>query len=89
MSSVPDRPLRAAHVASVELDGEVVCLADGVLHMLNHSAAVVWMYCDGVSTVDDICARIADATGHPRAAITSDVVTVVRDFVTRGLCEPG
>ena len=34
MSSLPDRPFRAAHVASVELDGEVVCLVDDVLHLL-------------------------------------------------------
>ena len=89
MSSVPERLFRAAHVASVELDGEVVCLADDVLHLLNRSAAVVWRYCDGINTVDDICARIAEETGHPRAAITTDVVTLVRDLLDRGLCEAG
>ena len=87
MLSVRDRPSRAPHVASVELDGEVVCYADDNLHLLNRSAALVWSYCDGDKSIDEICARVADETRHPRAAITNDVVTLVRELVDRGLCE--
>ena len=76
---------RSAH--TVEIDGEAVVLdeASDRLHLLNHTAALVWHCLDGTSRLDAICADLAHELGGPVDGVLAETVEVVRDLVLEGL----
>jgi len=67
-------------VAVVPIDGEAVVYdhgGGGLIHYLNHSAALVLALCDGTATIKQIAGAIADVYEMP----VDDVEPQVRDAV--------
>ena len=75
----------------VELDGEGVIYdeANGTLHHLNPSAAIVWSLCDGTGTADDIAAAVADAFDLEGSTVLGQVREVLAVFAESGLIVAG
>ena len=57
------------------------------LHVMNSTAAVVWLCCTGERTVDDIVDEVRGAFDEPaaRGQVEADVQKAVADFASRGL----
>jgi hypothetical protein len=71
----------------VELDDNVALYDDvgQLLIMLNSSAAVIWEFCDGATTLDDMVHELAAAHPDDAADIGEDVRQTVRKLVELGL----
>lgn len=71
----------------VALDQEVVVYraASETAHVLDAVAALLWQCLDGVSTLHDIFADIAEAFGQQLDGIESDLATVVAEWKRDGL----
>jgi hypothetical protein len=82
-------PVRAQHIASVEVDGEEVLYHEtvGTVHVLSPSATLIWRCLDGVSTLDAVSRDLAEVFGVEQAVIGEDVVTTVRELGRQGLLE--
>lgn len=80
-------PVRADDTHTVEADGEAVVLDEGAdrLHLLNPTAALLWACFDGVSSLDEIAADIAEELGASPDVVLSDAVAVTRDLGEKGL----
>jgi hypothetical protein len=83
-------PARADAVYTVELDGEAVLLDESEerLHLLNHTATMVWLCLDGHATVADVASDLSDELGAPYDTVLADTLTVVRTFASEGLLAP-
>lgn len=59
------------------------------LHVLNGSAAVVWLHCDGEFTVSEIVDEVHKAFENSveRDRLADDVSTALRQFAEKGLLE--
>ena len=96
---VPDGPLAddvvgpdfvaavRADVASVELDGEVVVYdaAGERSHLLSPTAGLIFGCLDGVSTLAEVAADLAEAFHAPEAAVLEGVVSTVLTLGRQGL----
>jgi hypothetical protein len=73
-------PAPRSTVATEVLDGEAVLhdAATGQVHLLNAAASIVWQLLDGETTIEDIAAAIADATGEDFGQVSSDTIDLVR-----------
>jgi hypothetical protein len=82
-------PRAAAHVASVELDGEAVLYDEDreTVHLLSPTATVLWNCFDGSGTIGEIAADVADAYGADVAAVREDIVRVARDLGRQNLLD--
>ena len=82
---------RSSSAYTVEIDGEAVVLdeASDRLHLLNHTAALVWHCLDGTSRLDAICADLAHELGGPVDRVLAETVEVVCDLVLEGLVVAG
>lgn len=80
-------PARREGAAGVELDDNVALYDDAgqLLIMLNSSAAVIWEYCDGTTTVDDMVRELTEAHPDDAAVIGEDVRQTVRKLLELGL----
>lgn len=58
-------------------------------HVLDNVAALLWQCLDGISTLAEIFADIADAFGQELSAIESDLATVVAEWKRAGLISGG
>lgn len=78
---------RRPTVTGVDLEGETVLYdeATGRVHHLNRQAALVWMFLDGETRLDDLSADLADAFQVDPAAMGEDVLTVARRFADEEL----
>lgn len=79
-----------ADVAMVEIDGEGVVydrVAERV-HLLNPSATLVWSLLDGVSSLAELAAALAPATGLEEDVLLDDLVALVARLRREGLLEP-
>ncbi|HEY2805342.1 MAG TPA: PqqD family protein [Gemmatimonadales bacterium] len=57
-------------------------------HVLNHTAAIVWTWCDGSHDIDAIAAAIAAELKDLTAdAIRADIEQVLRRFAKEGLLQ--
>jgi hypothetical protein len=81
-----DRPAARGLGEAVEVDGDVVTVVDGRIHVLNPTAALVWRCCDGRTPVATIGRDLAAAFGAEAAA--RDVAAVVEDLAAAGLVGP-
>jgi len=67
-------------------DGEVtVTGAAGTVHVLNASAALIWLSLDGRSTIADIVGELHQETGVASDVLGPDVHDAVARFVASGL----
>ena len=82
-------PRRADAAYTIELDGEAVVLdeARNRLHHLNPTATLVWSCFDGVGTIEDIAADLADAFESSEDDMHLDVLTLARELGAEGLLE--
>lgn len=82
-------PRARSTLALAELDGEVVLLDEeqGVVHVLNATATLVWSRCDGSASLGEIISGLAASFGADRRAVRDDVMKVAQDFARSGLLE--
>ena len=84
-------PARGDHVYTVVLDGEAVLLdeRENRLHLLNHTATLLWQLYDGVTTLAQLAEEISDELAlerdHEREAVLDDLVAVTRHLAEEGL----
>jgi hypothetical protein len=74
-------------VLAAPLDDRVVLydLVTEVVHVLNSSAALVWMSCDGTVDLAGAVDPIVQATGADRAQVEADVVMGIEQLTSVGL----
>ncbi|MGI8759011.1 MAG: PqqD family protein [Acidimicrobiales bacterium] len=82
-------PRARSTLALAELDGEVVLLDEeqGVVHVLNATATLVWSRCDGSASLGEIVSELTASFGGDQRAVQKDVMAVVDILVRRGLVE--
>jgi hypothetical protein len=75
-------PRAAAHVASVEIDGEAVLYDEEreTVHLLSPTATVLWNCFDGSGTIAEIAADVADAYEVDVAIVCEDIVRTTREL---------
>lgn len=85
--SGPLVPARRRDISEVELDGEVVLLdhVSGALHVLNPVAAAIWSELDGERTLEEIVARLSEATGSENSRVRADVSGFLDELRSGGL----
>jgi hypothetical protein len=68
---------------------EAVLLDEGVdrLHVLDRIGTLVWECLDGVSTLDELAADLADGFGVARSVVDADVLALVRSLGAAGLLD--
>jgi hypothetical protein len=83
------KPRVRGDVTVCELDGEAVVYdpVDGLLHYLNHSAALVLDLCDGTATMRHMAEAISDVYEVPVADVEPRVRSGVRNLRKLGLLE--
>jgi hypothetical protein len=88
-AALPDRPAVRDELIFRQLDDEwVVYDPSGErLYVMNRTAAVVWLYCTGELTLDDIVVGVLDAFEGPADSeqVAADVRRAVAEFAERGL----
>jgi len=91
-----DRVITESFVASrssaafmVELDGEAVVLDEVAnrLHLLNHTATLVWNCLDGDVDVRGLAGEIAEVLDLPREQVLAETLAVVRQLGDERLLE--
>ena len=89
MPQPDDRPRIRDDLIFRQLDEEWVLYdpSGKQLHVMNRTAAVIWLCCTGERTADDIVDEVRDAFGEqaPREEVARDVAAVIDDFAGRGL----
>ena len=82
-------PRRADTAYTVELDGEAVVLDEeqNRLHLLNHTATLVWSCFDGTGTLTEIARDVAAAAEVPEARVLDEVLELTRTLGTEGLLD--
>jgi hypothetical protein len=76
-----------------EIEGEIVIVplvagvgdADDELYTLNVTGAAVWRMLDGVRSLRDVAAELADSFSATLEVIESDVVGLVEELARRGI----
>lgn len=82
-------PARSSAVHTVELDGEAVLL-DTVanrLHLLNHTATVLWARYDGRTTIAELADEIGREVDAPAGMVLADLLDGTRRLGDEGLVE--
>lgn len=74
-------------VSAVVLDGEAVLYDEwtGRVHLLNPSGSVALQLLDGETTIGEIGAALAEATGADEIEVTGDVIAMTRMLAEVGV----
>ena len=82
-------PVRSPDAYVVELDGEAVVLDERAnrLHLLNHTATLVWNCLDGEIDVRGLALEIGEVLELSIDTVLVDTLAVVRDLGAEGLLE--
>src|SRR3972149_2840344 len=80
-------PLRASGLLEYGVDGQLILCEPSVeqVHLLNATAAAIWLLCDGRHTVADIAAELAALFNRDVPGVESDVRETLVDFLRTGL----
>ena len=72
---------------TVDVEDEAIVVDEtrGALHLLNSTGALVWRCLDGVSSLDEICADIAEVLGMPLATVEADVDLLAQRLLDEGV----
>src|SRR5206468_10053743 len=54
-------------------------------HVLNATAALVWRYLDGESTLGELAEDFSEATGTDKAVVRDDILSLARELGRAGL----
>jgi len=82
-------PSRSADTFVVELDGEAVVLDERAnrLHLLNHTATLVWNCLDGEVDLAGLAREIAEVLELPYEQVLAETLSVVTDLGGEGLID--
>ncbi len=82
-------PTRRSQVLSQGVPDKLVLLIpdDGSYFALNDVGARVWELCDGIRSISDIVATVADEFDAPITVIEVDVVELLDELVSERLVE--
>jgi hypothetical protein len=82
-------PRGADFVHTVVLDGEGVLLDEQAnkLHLLNHTATLLWQLYDGVTTLDELANDISEELGIDHETVVADLVAITRRLGAEGLID--
>lgn len=80
---------RSGSTHTVEIEGEAVVLDESSdrLHLLNHTAALVWRCLDGTSTIESICEDLASELNAPLDVVIADTLRVAGNLFAEGLVD--
>jgi len=83
------KPTHRASLASIEIDGEGLLFDEdrGAWHFLNPVAQLIWSFCDGTGSIEEIARDMADAFGEDYDTVVTGVVETVRQLGHQGLLE--
>jgi hypothetical protein len=78
---------RSPHALSITLGSEAVVVDahSHLVHTLNPTAAVLWACLDGVSTLGEICADVADAADAAYDTVRRDALALVQQLLASGV----
>ena len=65
----------------------VITDANGHVHMLNSTAALVWQVLDGEQSLDTLAEELSSATGADVSRVSQDVIGLTRELGRMGLLE--
>ena len=74
-----------ADVAWALVGDQLVIHASGSTHVLDPTAAVLWQCLDGVSSLHEVFADIADAFAIPLDQVAADCMPAVESWVATGI----
>ena len=82
-------PARSADAYAVVLDGEAVVLDERLdrLHLLNHTATLLWQLFDGAVTLAELAAELGDELQLDTDVVLEDLVTIARHLGDEGLLD--
>ena len=82
-------PSRAPATFVVELDGEAVVLDEEAnrLHLLNHTATLVWNCLDGEVDVAGLAREISEVLELPLEQVLAETLSIVTDLAVEGLLD--
>ena len=74
---------------TVVIDGEGVLLDERAdrLHLLNHTATLLWQLYDGVVTLAELATEIAEELGADRDAVLADVIAITAHLADEDLLD--
>ncbi len=80
-------PTQSASVYAVELDGEAVLLDEAAdrLHLVNHTATLLWMLFDGHTTIAELATDLSSELDAPYATVVDDILRITRHLGEEGL----
>jgi hypothetical protein len=89
-STSADYPKKRIDVNSRSIDHELVILdrQNGSIHQLNQTAGIVWVHCDGRTSVQEIAMRITDLFEVDLSSAIGDVEKAIHQLNDIGLLEP-
>jgi PqqD family protein of HPr-rel-A system len=87
MGNVKPRARPTVAFSMVGQEGVAFDSADGSLHKLNPSAALVYRVCDGSATIDELAVDVADAFEVPFSDVHPQIEALVESLATLGLVE--
>jgi PqqD family protein of HPr-rel-A system len=81
-------PTRAEGVVARRAEGLLYDTGSGKLHALNPSAMAIWEACDGMTSVAEIAAAVAELSGRGHDESLGEVEETVVSLRERGLLNP-
>ncbi|MCC7369096.1 MAG: PqqD family protein [Chloroflexi bacterium] len=82
-------PRRRSEIETATLDDHVILIdvTSGAYHTLNHTGAVIWDWCDGTHSVEEIARGLAATYGIGVELAQVDVLHVLAQLKRAGLLE--
>lgn len=79
-----EKPSAKENIYIEELEDGAMLHDEGSVHILNGTAFLVWLYCDGKTTVQQIAEAIKGAYKN-NTVNQNDILKIIEDFKTKGL----
>ncbi len=82
------------HIRTKELDGRFMitlsketeyAVSQNAVYMINQTGYAIWKYIDGQATLYQIIKKLSDEYKTSIEVIEKDVVSMIRDFIKKGL----
>lgn len=79
-----EKPAANKSIYVEKLEDGAMLHDEGQVHILNGTAFLIWLYCDGKTTVQQIAEAIKGAYKN-NAVNQDDILNIIEDFKTKGL----
>ncbi len=82
-------PLKNQHVIARKIDNEILLLNEenSEIHQLNQTATLIWEFCNGENTIDDIIEALAGTYNVESTKLSDDVDSIINSLKDLGLLE--